>query len=342
MRDLKYYNKFTSNEEDESGLVLPDPIDYPAVSCIAVEEITPGDYAYEVRYSDNRTYNLLPFGIYAHTSTEIGLYWVPTREWGLSPANNPPGTTLTPASTTIFSKIDNSPIWMEVVPDEGAGIANHMTYQNYYTTIHLPKGSTLWLCSTGLYKESETSTAGSPKITTKEAIVKITSTGPVSILGNITSLVGGTSWRNTTYTGTSNAFKKIFMGLGDKLISARHLILPATASASSQYESTFEGCTALTEPPVLPYNGLLTNSYEYAYMFKGCVSLSYLSTRFYLTPPNSGSGAQIQYRAVVYEMMKGVGNSGIFRKNPYLTDEQAATIAPEGWELVDIEEEEGD
>lgn len=341
MRDLKYYNKF-ENDEEGNPIELPqsEEQEYPVVSCIATEDLGEGSYEYEVRYAKKKDYSDLPFGIYAHSSTEIKLTW-DQGVFGLNQINVVGSNTY--ASTTIYRKIDNSDTWIETVPTLGRTVAPNgviLKPENYYTIIYLPKGSTLWLLSTGLckYKTSTSGSGGmipggpggSTTTTTTYGNVMLESTGSISILGNILSLVMGQNFSGRhsidSYTGTESAFREVFSWFGDKLLSARHLILP-NASADKQFLGTFSGCNMLSEPPVLPYSGSLSVS-EYARMFENCSSLSYLSTNFTIDPL-SGSG-----RNPCFDMMKGVGNSGIFRKNPNLDSEYASSIVPEGWTVI--------
>ena len=82
-----------------------------------------------------------------------------------------------------------------------------------------------------------------------------------SVGGNITALF---------YPGINlpdYAFKEAFEN-ETNLISAKALILPATALAESCYNSMFYGCTGLTEAPALPATALAEEFYSS--MFYGC------------------------------------------------------------------------
>ena len=334
MRDLKYYNKF-ENDGEGNPIELPqsEEQEYPVVSCIATEDLGEGSYEYEVRYAKRKNYSDLPFGIYAHSSTEIKLTW-DRGVFGLdhTTANWRPPAGTTYGSTTVYRKIDNSDIWVETVPTLGKTGVGLEKFPNYYTIIYLPKGSTLWLQSTGLCKCKTVAlyVPGQGDVSTKTyGNVRLESTGPISVLGNILSLVMGQDFNGhssiDSYTSTESAFREVFSWFGDKLLSARNLILP-NASADNQFLGTFSGCSMLSEPPVLPYSGNLHES-EYSRMFENCSSLSYLSTNFTI---DTLSG-----RDPCKDMMKGVGNSGIFRKNPNLDSEYISSIVPEGWVVVD-------
>lgn len=333
MRDLKYYNKF-ENDGEGNPIELPqsEEQEYPVVSCIATEDLGAGSYEYEVRYAKKKDYSDLPFGIYAHSSTEIKLTWN-QGVFGLNQTSAIGFNTF--ASTTVYRKIDNSDTWIETVPTLGRAVSHGIILRpdNYYTIIYLPKGSTLWLLSTGLCKYKTDGNGqmrpGRPTTITKTyGNVMLESTGSISILGNILSLIMGQNFSGhnsiDSYISTESAFREVFSWFGDKLLSARNLILP-NASADNQFLGTFSGCNMLSEPPVLSYSGNLHAS-EYSRMFENCSSLSYLSTNFTINELNGGDPC--------LDMMKGVGNSGIFRKNPNLDSEYASSIVPEGWTVI--------
>ena len=100
-----------------------------------------------------------------------------------------------------------------------------------------------------------------------------TSTGKFNVSGNIMSLIYADDFRNKTTFSSSNenAFKYLFYK-ADKLISAEHLVLPATTLADNCYAYMFNYCTSLTTPPELPATTLADNCY--AYMFESCSLLT--------------------------------------------------------------------
>ena len=99
-----------------------------------------------------------------------------------------------------------------------------------------------------------------------------TSTGKFNVSGNIMSLLYADDFKNKTTLSSSNdsAFENLFYNT-KKLISAEHLVLPATTLADSCYNYMFYGCSSLTIAPELPATTLA--NYCYTYMFYGCSSL---------------------------------------------------------------------
>ena len=100
-----------------------------------------------------------------------------------------------------------------------------------------------------------------------------TSTNKFNVSGNIMSLIYADDFKNKTTLSSSNSFAYLFSG-ADKLISAEHLVLPATTLADSCYESMFNTCMSLTTAPELPATTLA--DFCYASMFMWCSSLNYI------------------------------------------------------------------
>ena len=100
-----------------------------------------------------------------------------------------------------------------------------------------------------------------------------TSTGQFNVSGNIMSLLYADDFKNKTTLSSSNtsAFANLFYN-ADKLISAEHLVLPATTLTANCYWYMFYGCTSLTKAPKLPATALA--HYCYYCMFEGCTSLT--------------------------------------------------------------------
>ena len=100
-----------------------------------------------------------------------------------------------------------------------------------------------------------------------------TSTGQFNVSGNIMSLIYADDFKNKTTLSSSNysAFAYIFYN-ANKLISAEHLVLPATTLESDCYNSMFDGCSSLTKAPELPATTLASSCY-YS-MFYDCTSLT--------------------------------------------------------------------
>ena len=91
--------------------------------------------------------------------------------------------------------------------------------------------------------------------------------------GNIMSLLYGNTFNGQTEF-PSGSFKN-FAGLfrnNTNLVSASNLLLPATTANSSCFAYMFKGCTSLTTAPALPATTLASNCYSY--MFQSCNSLT--------------------------------------------------------------------
>ena len=100
-----------------------------------------------------------------------------------------------------------------------------------------------------------------------------TSTGRFNVSGNIMSLLYEDDFKNKTTLSSSNteAFEYLFYN-ANKLISAEHLVLPATELADACYQGMFANCSSLTTTPELPAINL--TQYCYSSMFYGCSSLT--------------------------------------------------------------------
>ena len=98
-----------------------------------------------------------------------------------------------------------------------------------------------------------------------------TSTGKFNVSGNIMSLLYEDNFQNQTTLLSSYTFGNLFHN-ADKLISAEHLVLPATTLSTRCYSNMFQGCSSLTKAPELPATTL--TDYCYAYMFQSCSSLT--------------------------------------------------------------------
>ena len=97
------------------------------------------------------------------------------------------------------------------------------------------------------------------------------STAKFNVMGNIMSLISGSSFTTATVIGSSSAFTNFFSG-ATMLVSAEKLKLPATTLASNCYQSMFSNCTSLTQAPELPATTMANSCYNG--MFSGCTSLT--------------------------------------------------------------------
>lgn len=96
------------------------------------------------------------------------------------------------------------------------------------------------------------------------------STGEFDIEGNIMSLVFSDNFQGKTdLSGTRYIFESIFAW--EDVVSAQHLILPATQLGMGCYNFMFGGCRSLVTPPELPATTLARECY--VGMFQGCWSL---------------------------------------------------------------------
>ena len=90
--------------------------------------------------------------------------------------------------------------------------------------------------------------------------------------GNVMSLLYSDSFQGkTSLEGTDYVFVNLFLGC-DGLVSAEHLMLPATTLGNQCYQGMFSYCTGLTIPPELPATTLADGCYFW--MFLKCTSLT--------------------------------------------------------------------
>lgn len=102
---------------------------------------------------------------------------------------------------------------------------------------------------------------------------KFNCTGTFNLGGNLASLVIGEDYAQGADL-SSLAPGWTFANLFQKeagLLKASALELPMTTMSANGFQSLFEGCVNMKEPPALPAATLA--SYCYRYMFKGCTSL---------------------------------------------------------------------
>ena len=167
------------------------------------------------------------------------------------------------------------------------------------------------------------------------------------IEGNIMSLLYGDNFSGSTTLPNSNF---IFCSLFKKapVISAEHLILPATALKNYCYRALFSKCTTLTKAPELPATTLATGCYWYMFeecpiteapalnastlvqecyghMFEGCVSLNTIEC--YATSGFSATNCRTDW-------VKNVAASGTFVKSSDATGwTTGASGIPSGWKV---------
>ena len=174
-----------------------------------------------------------------------------------------------------------------------------------------------------------------------------TSSGQFNVSGNIMSLIYADDFKNKTTLQSSNTFDNLFCN-ANKLISAEHLVLPATTLADSCYENMFNYCTSLTKAPELPattltvrcyaqmFNGCssLTKAPElpattlsdwgYYFMFAGCSSLNYIKML----------ATDVSAILCLEWWVSGVAPSGTFVKDASTTLPTGSSGIPDGWEVI--------
>ena len=99
-------------------------------------------------------------------------------------------------------------------------------------------------------------------------------TGSLDIEGNIMSMIYGDDLSSgyTLPQDTGGTFAYLFNNLN--VVSAENLVLPATELVDKCYSGMFQGCTALTTPPVRLPAEVLKMSCYYG-MFAGCTALTH-------------------------------------------------------------------
>ena len=101
--------------------------------------------------------------------------------------------------------------------------------------------------------------------------INLGSTVQINLSGNIMSLLNRISFAQMK-TVPEDAFRSLFSGYLDAIVSAENLILPATTLSPRCYQDMFSNCTALTTPPALPATTLAENCYNG--MFYKCYALT--------------------------------------------------------------------
>ena len=174
-----------------------------------------------------------------------------------------------------------------------------------------------------------------------------TSTGKFNVYGNIMSLIYADDFKNKTTLQSSNTFGNLFCN-ANKLISAEHLVLPATTLANNCYEGMFLYCTSLTTAPELPATILADRCY--ANMFDGCSSLTKAPELpattlsdwcYYFMFASCSSLNYIKMLATDVSAIlclewwvSGVASSGTFVKQASTTLPTGTSGIPEGWEVI--------
>ena len=141
--------------------------------------------------------------------------------------------------------------------------------------------------------------------------------------GNIMSLIYGDNFIGQTTLPTTHSFCQLFKTSG--IVSAKHLILPATTLTDSCYRAMFSKSYRLKISPTFPAKNLVTECYKY--MFEDCTNLKQITclaeTGLTTDALNSfttyGSGVTFQ-------------SNGLFIKSPNATNWPTGKNGiPNGW-----------
>lgn len=97
------------------------------------------------------------------------------------------------------------------------------------------------------------------------------STAKINVYGNIMSLISGDNFVDNKTLTEINTFYRLFAE-NSKLLSAKHLILPATTLTKYCYSNMFQNCANFTSAPKLPATTLTEGCYMN--MFVSCSSLT--------------------------------------------------------------------
>ena len=172
----------------------------------------------------------------------------------------------------------------------------------------------------------------------------------INVYGNIMSIYDSEGFRTrTTFDNYGSSMSYLF--LSTPIVSAEHLILPATTLTGSCYQSMFNGCTSLTTAPsILPATTLVQSCYQG--MFYGCTSLTtapelpattlidycYQGMFQYCTNLNyiKCLATDISATNCTDNWVNGVSSTGTFVKNPNMTSWTTGNNGiPANWTIQD-------
>lgn len=94
--------------------------------------------------------------------------------------------------------------------------------------------------------------------------------GTCDVSGNIMSMCDGDNFQSSTTISNNYQFLGMFRAMS--IVSAEHLVLPATTLTQNCYAGLFQLCTSLTTAPALPATTLAQSCYRY--MFNKCTPLT--------------------------------------------------------------------
>lgn len=150
-----------------------------------------------------------------------------------------------------------------------------------------------------------------------------TSTGQFNVSGNIMSLLYEDNFQNQTTLLSSYTFANLFYNV-DKLISAEHLVLPATTLSDWCYAYMFNGCSSLTTAPELPATTL--SDWCYYFMFSNCSSLNYIKML----------ATDVSAILCLEWWVSNVAPSGTFIKDASTTLPTGISGIPDGWTVETV------
>lgn len=141
-----------------------------------------------------------------------------------------------------------------------------------------------------------------------------------NLKGNIMSMINSTNFSGLTAFTSGYTFEGLFRNT--PVISAEHLLLPATTLTNNCYQAMFWDCKSLTTAPELPAKTLTTNCYWY--MFAGCSNLNYIKCM----------ATNISATQSTDNWTQGVAASGTFVKASSMNDWTIGINGiPSGWTI---------
>ena len=173
-------------------------------------------------------------------------------------------------------------------------------------------------------------------------------TARFNVYGNIMSLLYGDDFVGQAVLPSTWTFCCLFDG--SKVVSAQHLVLPATIATAHCYRALFANCLSLVKSPeILPAMALADNCYRYMFnndsqmvttpelpaptlatncyvgLFNGCGSVNYIKCL----------AASIPYSSCTSNWVSGVSPSGTFVKSQGMTGWSTGDNGiPSGWSII--------
>ena len=173
-------------------------------------------------------------------------------------------------------------------------------------------------------------------------------TAAYNVYGNIMSLIYGDNFVEQIVLPTSFTFCCLFDG--SNVVSAQHLVLPATIATAHCYRAMFANCSLLTKAPeILPAMALADNCYRY--MFNNSIRMETtpelpaptLATNCYIGLFNNCSSVNlikclagsIPYASCTSNWVTGVRSIGTFIKAQGMEGwSRGNNGIPNGWDII--------